>query len=315
MVNQGEIENKLKNRMDARWVRAPGPLRPGSRIGIVAPSGAVPRDKFEQGMAVLESMGFSPVIDDDVFRRHRYLAGTDHQRAAAIHRCFDDDRIDAVLCARGGYGALRVLPFLNLGVIRRNPKPFIGFSDISALHWVFYKGCGLATYHGPVATSLPDAESATWDAMASALCSQQAIHLKGVHAVRSGRVSGPVVGGNLSTLTHLLGTPYAPRFSGCILLLEDTNEPVYKIDRMLSQMRLSGCSDGLSGLVLGSFTECGSAPSVLEVVTDVFDGWRMPIVAGVDVGHGPVNLTVPLGTTGVLDAAARTLVFHRETIA
>jgi muramoyltetrapeptide carboxypeptidase len=292
-------------------VRIPGRIGPGSRIGIVAPSGAVPRDRFEQGVAVIESMGFSTRMHGDVFGSHRYLAGTDRRRADALHRCFTDNAVDAVICARGGYGALRLLPYLEPALIRRHPKPFIGFSDISALLWTFYRYCGLATFHGPVVTSLAGDDPSTRDALARVLCSGRSVHLKGAAVITEGKAEGPVVGGNLSTLSHLLGTPFAPRFGGCILMLEDTNEPTYKIDRMLTQMKLAGCFEDLSGLVLGTFTDCGPMEAIFEVVAELFDASEIPIMAGVDVGHGTVNLTMPIGMRAVLDTAARRLVYDR----
>ncbi len=296
---------------DERAGIVPQPVAPGGRIGIVAPSGAVPRDRFERGVAVLRSMGYTPVFGDEVFARQRYLAGEDRQRAEALHRCFGDETIDAVICARGGYGTLRLLPYLDLEMIRHHPKPFIGFSDISVLHWVFYRCCGMATYHGPVITSLGEAGRADRESLMTAIGSRRPICLNGIHRLKDGTGVGPVVGGNLSTLSHLLGTPVAPQFRGCILLLEDTKEPAYKIDRMLSQMALSGCFDGLSGLVLGTFTDCGPMAAIQDLVMEVFEGKNIPIMAGVAVGHGPANRTIPLGMTAILQSDAMRLTVDR----
>jgi muramoyltetrapeptide carboxypeptidase len=292
-------------------VAMPGIIGRGSRIGIIAPSGAVPLERFEQGRSVIESLGFSTLTHGDVFGRHRYLAGTDHRRAAALHRCFSDDAVDAIICARGGYGALRLLPLLDLALIRRHPKPFIGFSDISALHWAFYRHGGLATFHGPVITSLADGDEASGNALVQALCSRRPIRLTGSIVLKEGRAQGPVVGGNLSTLSHLLGTPFGPRFSGCILMLEDIHEPAYKIDRMLSQMKQAGCFHGLAGLVLGTFTDCGSTEALFDLVTEIFEEWDIPIMAGLEVGHGSVNRTAPIGMTAFLDTATLRLTYDR----
>ncbi len=207
---------------------------------------------------------------------------------------------------------MRILPLLDLDTIRRHPKPFIGFSDISALLWIFYRHCGLATFHAPMLASLADGDSSSRDALLLALCSRSSIQLKGTAVLKEGAAVGPVVGGNLSTLSHLLGTPFAPRFSGGILMLEDTHEPTYKIDRMLSQMKLSGCFDDVSGLVLGAFTDCGPMEEIFEVVVEVFEGWDIPIMAGIDVGHGSVNLTAPMGMDALLDTATQRLVYARN---
>lgn len=295
-----------------KTVWMPASISPGARIGIAAPSGAVDREQFEKGVAMLANMGFAPMVLSDVFLRHRCLAGPDHRRAAALNRCFEDDGIDAVFCARGGYGALRVLPWLDLELIQQHPKPFIGFSDISALHWVLFKECGLATYHGPVVASLANADPATLEAMTAALCSCRMIRLKGLMALKGGEATGPVAGGNLSTLAHLLGTPFSPQFRGCILLLEDINEPIYKIDRMLSQMKLAGCLSGLIGLALGSFADCGPQESLLEVVAEIFEDQDIPIVVGFEVGHGPINRTALLGAEAELSSANMTLTWRRR---
>lgn len=297
--------------MGVENIRIPGSIAPGARIGVVAPSGVVPRDRFEQGMAVIESMGFSMVVPGDVFYSHRFLAGTDRQRAEALHRGFTDDAVDAIICARGGYGTLRLLPLIDFRLIRRHPKPFIGFSDISALLWAFYQKAGLATFHGPVVTSMAGGDEASKDALMRALASDGSVVLTGRIILKDGAAKAPVVGGNLSTLCHLLGTPFAPCFNDVILILEDTNEAAYKIDRMLSQMKLTGCFDGLSGLVLGSFTGCSRMEPIFEIVLETFEAWDIPILAGVDVGHGPVNLTAPMGVPALLDTGAFSLTYDR----
>ena len=208
---------------------------------------------------------------------------------------------------------MRVLPHLDFGTIRENPKIFSGFSDISAILWAMYRMCGLVTFHGPMLTTLGDADPHTRDAMVSAFSSGHRIETNAERGVtlKRGSASGPVAGGNLSTLCHLLGTPFQPDFKGHILFLEDIAEPTYKIDRMLTQMKLAGCFREIAGLLLGSFKDCGRMDDLFRIVGNVFKENRVPILAGLDAGHGSPNLTIPMGLEATLEADRHLLSFHR----
>jgi muramoyltetrapeptide carboxypeptidase len=259
----------------------PPRLMPGDTVGIVAPAGPFDRGKFMKGKAVLESMGFQTFFDESIFHKYGFLAGTDVQRADQVNRLFADPDVQAVVCARGGYGSMRILPFLDFETIQENPKIFIGYSDISALLSALHDRCGLVTFHGPVVTTLANASQETIAAMRTVLTSNTILELKpekGI-VIKPGAALGTVAGGNLTTLCHLVGTPYTPSFNGKILLLEDLGEAPYRIDRMLTQMELAGCFEGLKGLVLGSFEECGQPDEIFRIVQEIFGDLDIPILS------------------------------------
>lgn len=298
--------------MNSKKSVKPFRLKPGDTIGIVAPAGPFDRGKFFKGKAVLESAGFRTFFDDAIFRKHGFLAGNDLQRADQVNRLFTDPSIQAVICARGGYGSMRILPFLDVKTIRKHPKIFLGFSDISVLLSVIQDWCDLITFHGPVVTTLANAAEETITSLLTILTSGTTLELtpeKGI-IIKPGVASGRMAAGNLTTLCHLVGTPYAPTFNGKILLLEDIGEAPYRIDRMLTQMKLAGCFNGMAGLVLGSFKDCGSLNEIFNVVLRIFEDTDIPILAGFDIGHGKQNFTIPLGLSATLDADRKQLLFH-----
>ncbi len=292
-------------RVNNSKVIIPARLEPGDTIGLVAPSGSFDHQVFRSGIAVLEKKGFRISVPDNLFSKKGYLAGSDKQRALQLNNSFANPAIKAILCARGGFGALRILPFLDYHLISRHPKIFIGFSDITALLAVLYYKCNLVTFHGPVATSLGRAPSETQKSFFKVLLSQGALQIKSpqLTCLNPGVVTVPLIGGNLTTLCHLVGTAFAPDLSDHILLLEDRGEATYRIDRMLSQMKLAGCFENLAGLVLGSFEECGPLESVYTIVKNIFKTKDIPIAAGFEIGHGVQNMTVPLGVRIELDAS------------
>ncbi len=295
----------------------PSRLKPGDTIGIVAPAGPFDPERFMKGKAVLESMGFQTFFDEGIFQKHGFLAGTDTQRADQVNRLFADPNVQAIFCARGGYGSLRILPFLDFETIQKHPKIFLGFSDISALLSVLYDQCGLVTFHGPVVTTLANATEKTLTAMKAALTSPKELELipKDGRAIKPGGCSGILAGGNLTTLCHLVGTSYAPNFKGKILLFEDVGEMPYRIDRMLTQMKLAGCFNGIAGLILGAFKECGHLNETVETFNNIFEDADIPILAGFDMGHGEHNLTIPMGLDATLDTDKQRLLFHEPATA
>lgn len=287
-------------------------LMPGDTVGIVAPAGPFDPKKFMKGKAVLESMGFRTFFDEDIFQKHGFLAGTDIQRADQVNRLFADSAVKAVVCARGGYGSMRILPLLDYKTIQKNPKIFVGFSDISVLLSVLHDRCRLVTFHGPVLTTLANTAEQTIAEMRVALTSNIILELKpekGI-VIKPGVSSGLVVGGNLTTLCHLVGTPYVPNFKGKILFLEDRAEAPYRIDRMLTQMKLAGCFEGIKGLFLGSFEACGELDEIFRIVLEIFRDVNIPILSGFEIGHGRINITIPIGLGATLDADRKILTFH-----
>ncbi len=296
-----------------RKIRVPARLKPGDKIGIVAPAGPSDRELFIRGTGILEEMGFEVYVPDGLLDARDYLAGTDNHRAEIVNHLFADKSIDAIVCARGGYGSLRILPLLDFDTIANNPKIFLGFSDITALLTVLFDRCGLVTFHGPVVTSLADADELTKQSLFQTVTSDHSLKVevpRGV-TVKSGSGAGILCGGNLTTLCHLVGTPFAPRFANTILFLEDRAEAPYRIDRMLMQMKLADCFQGLAGIVLGSFEDCGPLEDVLKIIKDIFGDSQIPIIAGLDAGHGNLNLTLPMGIEATLDADRHILSYHR----
>jgi muramoyltetrapeptide carboxypeptidase len=206
---------------------------------------------------------------------------------------------------------------MDFGVISAHPKVFIGCSDVSALLNAFFAQCGLVTFHGPMMESLGGAAQPTRQALMDALFSESPIAVAPEHPVTigSGLSSGIVSGGNLTTLCHLVGTPYQPDFSDHILILEDVGEQPYRIDRMLTHMRLAGCFEGIAGLALGSFKNCGEMDLIYRIFEDIFAGGAIPILAGFDMGHDEPNLTIPLGVPATLDADNGRLWYHGPAVA
>ena len=300
------------NPLNKKPIRPPR-LKPGDTVGIVAPASPFDRDIFNQGLNILASMGFRTFVPDEIFENKRYLAGSDARRAKLVTQIFQDPSVDAIVCARGGFGCLRILPRLDFDVIRTNPKVFIGHSDITVLLAAITAKTGLVTFHGPLVTTLAEAPELTRQSMLAAISSDTHLKVtpgKGV-TIKAGRAQRPIIGGNLTTLCHLLGTPFEPRFENHILFLEDRGEAYYRIDRMLFQMKLAGCFDGIAGLILGSFEECGALDGIYRIFQECFQDVHIPILAGFDVGHGNQNLTLPFGIDATLDADKQVLSFDQ----
>ena len=300
----------MKNEMK---IRLPARLKPGDKIGIVAPAGPFDRKTFSRGVHIFEEKGFDVLVPEGILESNRYLAGPDNHRAALVNDLFADNSIDGIVCARGGYGSLRILPLLDYDAIANHPKVFVGFSDITALLTVLADRCGLVTFHGPVVTSLADAHDLTVRSLFQTVTSEGQLEIKVPNGttINPGTASGILCGGNLATLCHLVGTPFAPNFANKILFLEDRAEAPYKIDRMLMQMKLSKCFQGLVGIVLGSFQDCGSVEDILTIIKDIFEDTPVPIISGMDAGHGSFNLTLPMGLEATLDADRQLLSYHR----
>ncbi len=295
-------------------ILVPDRLAPGDTIGIAAPASPFETENLQHGISVLESMGFRIYVPDGLFEKKGYLAGSDNHRACLLNRLFLDREIKAIICAKGGFGSIRLLSLLDFESIRRNPKIFVGFSDITALLSSLYTKSGLAAFHGPLVTTLENSDQQTADAMFSVLTSDNEVVITPEYgtAVKPGTASGIVTGGNLSTLCHLLGTPFAPCFKEHILFLEDRGEPSYKIDRMLTHMKLAGCFDRLAGLVLGSFEECGMLDELVRIVNNIFKNADFPILAGFDAGHGRRNIIIPMGLEATLDADNNILRYEKS---
>ena len=296
-------------------IARPQKLNTGDTIGIVAPAGPFDPDLFEEGIALIQSLGFQTKTDARIFSRNGYLAGTDAQRAAQFNAMVADDHVRAIMAARGGYGALRIMQALDYQAIAGAAKVFIGFSDMTVLHRAIFLRSGLVTLHGPMVTTLVRSDEASRQSWYRTLTELYAppIDLSAARVLKPGKANGILVGGNLASLCHLTGTSMGAGFKDCILLLEDVGEPLYRVDRMLTQMRMAGLFENVAGLVLGSFEDCGAADEIDALVSDLLAGRSIPIVAGAPVGHGRSNWTVPLGTGARLDTAQSELRFVEPT--
>jgi len=278
----------------------PEPLKLNDTIGIAAPSATFNIEKFNKGVSVLQDMGFQVEIPEEIFERKRYLAGSDSQRAKTFEKLLMRDDIHAIICARGGFGSIRMLPYLNDSMSKAIPKRIVGFSDITPILNFFAFKHGWLTFHGPVTTMLADADNQTIESLFKALtqnCSDQMPHSDNVTVLSQGNqpeVLGQLWGGNLTTLCHTIGTPYAINCQEGILFLEDRGEAPYRIDRMLTHMRLSGCFDCVNGVLLGSFKDCGEIDLIHEVVLECF-GDDIPVYANYECGHDIPNYTFPIG--------------------
>ncbi len=291
--------------------KKPSRLVPGDTLGIIAPSSPFDKQKFANGLSVLQEIGFRVFFPENIFEQKGYLAGSDAHRADILNSMFTDPGVKGIICARGGYGALRILPLIDFAAIALNPKVFIGCSDVTVLLNAFYSKCGLVSLHGPMVESLASAFDQTKQSLRRILLRDEylTVSCEDRVVIHPGQASGIMAGGNLTTLCHLVGTPFAPDFSGRILLLEDIGESPYRIDRMLMHMKMAGCFEHIKGIVLGSFKGCGEPDLVYQIVDDIFSNDQIPVLAGFDIGHDEPNLTIPFGISVSLDTSGGTLIF------
>ncbi|MFD0024722.1 LD-carboxypeptidase [Streptomyces sp. NPDC058382] len=291
----------------------PARLRAGARVAVVSPSGPVPADRLEPGLDVLRGWGLDPVTLPHVLDVHPdldYLGGTDEVRARGLQDAWCDPSIDAVICARGGYGAHRMVDLVDWAAMRAaGPKVFVGYSDITVLHEAFAVRAGLATLHGPMTgTEAFIEDPRTQESLRATLFEPETVRRLGLDGARGlvpGRARGITYGGCVSLLAADLGTPHARTSArGGLLVIEDTNEDPYGIDRILTQLLRAGALDGIAGVVCGSWAGCGPYDKVRAVLADRFGGLGVPVVEELGFGHGPTGLTIPLGVPAVLDAPA-----------
>ncbi|MFD6418983.1 LD-carboxypeptidase [Streptomyces sp. NPDC060194] len=293
----------------------PPRLAPGARVAVVATSGPVPEERLQLGLDVLRGWGLDPVAMPHVLDRDPrfgYLAGTDADRAADLQAAWCDPAVDAVLCARGGYGVQRMADLLDWDAMAAaGPKALVGFSDVTALHEAFARKLGLVTLHGPMAAGADFVKSGPAQEMLRAVlfAPETVTTLTAGRTLVGGRAAGVTLGGCLSLLAADLGTPTArPSAAGGLLFLEDVGEPVYRLDRYLTQLLRSGWLDGVAGIVLGSWAGCGDYPAVRELMLDRLGGLGVPVVEEFGFGHCDDGRTIPFGVRAELDADACTVV-------
>lgn len=293
----------------------PAPLKPGAVIGIIAPAGQI-RDQnaFDTGIRLLAEMGFEPRFPRELWPGTGYLADTDANRAEEFNRMWADPEVAALLALRGGYGCLRMAMMIDLTQVRNRPKALIGFSDITVLHNHLCQQTGLVSLHGPTLSTLATSSKESLERFHQCLTGnwRTTLQMKGVEILRGDEeATGRLVGGNLSTMLTLLGTPFEPEFAGRILFLEDVGEPLYRIDRMLTQLWLAGKLQTIAGIILGDFSLGNEMETIEKIrhhetiwnrVLQLTSGTQVPVWGGFPVGHGPANMTLPHGAEAVMDS-------------
>ena len=291
----------------------PARLKIGDTIGIPSPASPVNSKKLKRGVLKLKKLGFKVILDKNVLAKRGFLAGEDKVRAGALNRMFGNSKIDAIICARGGYGTLRILDLLDYKLIRKNPKILVGFSDITTLHLAINKKCNLVTFHGPmVAGDFSRLSGYNKNYFLKAVSQTKPIgkiqnskKIGNWEVITPGKATGKILGGNLTLVCRLLGTQYQPDFKNKILFLEDINSEPYQIDSLLAQLQLTGVLDKVKGVVIGEFFNFGPRKkgdsSSRQVFEDYFKRRHYPVIYPVSCGHGKDKITVPLGVKVTID--------------
>ena len=312
-----ESLQRIRAASGTRPITLPPRLPRGGTVGLVAPAGVLrSREQLDEAVAALEGLGFRTKVGPNVLARFGFLAGTDAERARDFMRMVRDPEVDAVVAVRGGWGCARILPLLDYDAIAANPKPVVGYSDVTALLAAIYARTGLVTFHGPVGVS-------TWEGLTSesfvrtlvegdplVIGPETRANRDRTETVRAGVAEGPAVGGNLSVLAALAGSGYLPDTAGHVLFFEEVGEDAYRIDRMLTQLELAGFFEAPAGVAFGQCSSCGSGGSswsASETVRRFLGRHRFPSVLGAPIGHVSPVYTLPVGLPARLDAEAGTL--------
>jgi muramoyltetrapeptide carboxypeptidase len=286
----------------------PPRLGPGSRVALIAPAGPVVAERVDMALERCSRFGFEAVLGASVRSSHGYLAAPDDARLADFRHAITDPAIDAIWAIRGGYGTMRLLSRLDLSPLIAAPRAFIGFSDNTAVHLAL-QARGLVSFHAPHAGG--DASELSERCLRNVLCDATAAGVleqppgRPAVTLAAGSVEAPLTGGNLALLASMCGTPAPPRAEGAILFIEDIGEAAYRVDRAWMQLELSGMLDGVAGVAIGSFTDCGEG--VQELLAEMTTRLGVPVVSALPIGHEPDNWTLPLGIRARLDAAQGTL--------
>jgi len=297
----------------------PKRLREGATIALIAPSSPPSEEKLAKGIANLTQFGYKIVEGKSLRAQYGYLAGTNTERLADLHWAFQDPKIEAVWCIRGGYGAARLLPDIDYDLIRRNPKPLIGYSDVTALHIAIHQRTGLVTFHGPVAASDYPEDTllhfhsiltkpvSSYEIAALAHGAEPESNEYQPFAISPGHASGKLTGGNLALLSSMAGTAFAPLFKKKIVFIEDAGEQPYRLDRMFTQLLQATDLAQAAGIALGVFNDCQPKPgspslSLPDALLDRLGGLGMPVVYGMPFGHVAHQATFPYGIEAKLDS-------------
>ncbi len=305
----------------SRGTVKPGALRPGDTIGVVAPAAAVERAYLERGVGTLTAMGYRVKVSRHALDRAGILAGTDATRAAELAAFFADPEVKAIFAARGGYGCGRLLPLLDFAALARTPKIFLGYSDETYLLNALVGQAGMVTFHGPmVAMDLARGLNPAARDHLSRLLAGEVLGggLEARTTLRPGSAEGILIGGCLSVVVAMIGTPWEPTFDGRILFLEDTGEKAYRVDRMLTQLHQAGALGRVAGIVFGAIHPADGSEREHELIAhflaDEVADLACPVLGGIEAGHGTEHFTLPLGLNVRLDGANRRLVFTESAV-
>ena len=299
----------------------------GSTIGVVAPAWIAQQEPLHKGISYLEKRGYKVKLGRYLDKKYGYFAGTDIERSADIQMMFADPEVSLIFCTRGGSGGLRLLDHLDFNIIGKNPKPLVGYSDVTTLQLALWKKCGLPSFSGPmVAVEMgkgidPFTEKQFWGLLRNRR-PEYLYTFKNttVEVFRNGKATGTLLGGCLSLVSHLLGTPYSPDYSGAVLFLEDIGEKPYRIDRYLAHLKQAGVFDQINALILGDFIDCESEKNersftVSEIFHDYFNDALFPVVQNFPYGHGDIKMTMPIGVSATLDTVRKQIKFSNPFIA
>jgi muramoyltetrapeptide carboxypeptidase len=325
-------KSKKKSSSKKPKLLKPKALQAGMTVGLAFPAGWTKMEDVEKGKMYLESLGFRVVLGENAGKAHGYLAAPDKDRAAEFMKLIEQKDVDAVICARGGYGIMRMLPVLDFDSIRRNTKLICGYSDITALINSIYQHSGLVTFHGPgavaawdeytqrnfTALAFADAVKQRSDAKSKLLFEAPLTGLS-TTTVTEGKATGRLVGGNLTLISFLHGTPFEIDMKGAILFFEDVTEEPYRIDRMITQLLLAGKLQQCAGIAIGNFTKCEASDpehsfTIADLLKERLGDLKIPMVTGLQFGHISSKLTYPVGVQVELDATAGTLTLLEEAV-
>ncbi|MBT8380603.1 MAG: LD-carboxypeptidase [Ignavibacteria bacterium] len=325
------VSNGIKTQQ--RNLFKPRRLSKGETIALVTPGSYITEKEKGQSINSIRKLGLNVTYSDRLMQKHGYFSATDKERAADLNEMFEREDVQGIMCARGGYGSARILPYLDYNLISNNPKPFIGFSDATAVHYALYKNSNLITFHGPVSISTFSRFSTKnfEDVLVNPTFETQMLNSNnennynpyGITTIAEGIAEGELVGGNLSIVTSLIGTEYDIDFSGKIIFLEEFLEEPYRVDRMLTQMQQAGKFENALGIALGVFKLCESPkknPSfsgsfnLMEVLIDRLGNLEIPVVYGLSFGHVVDKLTLPFGVKAELNSELQQLKLLEQAV-
>ena len=300
----------------------PKKLNRGDTVGIICPSSPITEERKAQCVSALESLGYKVKAADNLTHNHGgYMAGSGRERGMWINRMFADPEVDAIFCVRGGDGGSRCMEYIDLDIVRNNPKIFVGYSDITSMHMYFNQKAGLVTFHGPMVSSniVDKFDEETSAAFFSALCGEDHYDFVNpagipVRVMKEGKAAGPVIGGNLSLISAAMGTPYEMDSKDKIVFIEEVSESITKIEKWMYHLKNAGKFKDCAGILLGQFTDITNSDmpeyTVIDCISEILADVSAPIMYDLQSGHGEKIITVPFGTNCSMDTESGTIRFE-----